>query len=245
LPQSALDAERALFMRLKDEPQSAALRHVFFAERSVSRIPQTKGITPRTVETVAACLLSGLSVTLIERDQTALEAGKDRVRDAIESGVKRGLMTEQQSAERLATLSGQTDYAALSSADLVIEAVFEDMAVKREVFQRLDAVTRPEAVLASNTSYLDVNEIASVVADPSRVIGLHFFSPAHIMKLLELIVTKHAAPDVLATGLALGKRLRKITVPAGVCDGFIGNRVMSAYRRAAEYMIEDGRDGCL
>jgi len=243
-------------MRLKDDPQSTALRHVFFAERSVSRIPETKGIAPRPFETIGivgggtmgagiatACLLSGLSVTMLERDQSALEAGQSRVRDALEAGVKRGLMTAQQCEERLAAFKGDTDYAALSVADLVVEAVFEDMAVKQEGFQRPDAATaatKPKAVLASNTSYLDVNEIASAINDPSRVIGLHFFSPAHIMKLLELIVTDQAAPDVLATGLAFGKRLRKITVPAGVCDGFIGNRVMSAYRRAAEYMIEDG-----
>ena len=249
----ALAAERALFKRLKDDPQSMALRHIFFAERSVSRIPETKGVAPRDFERIGiigggtmgsgiatACLLSNLSVIMIERDQSALEIGLARVRDSLTAGVKRGLMTQQECEQRFAMLSGATEYTALSEADLVVEAVFEDMAVKHDVFKRLDTATKPDAILASNTSYLDVNEIASVVRDPSRVIGLHFFSPAHIMKLLELIVTKDAAPDVLATGLAFGKRLRKITVPAGVCDGFIGNRVMSAYRRAGEYMIEDG-----
>jgi 3-hydroxyacyl-CoA dehydrogenase len=118
--------------------------------------------------------------------------------------------------------------------------VFEDMDVKKAVFAELDAVARPDAVLASNTSYLDIDEIAAGTSDPGRVIGLHFFSPAHVMKLLELIVTRRAAPEVLATGLALGKRLRKITVPAGVCDGFIGNRIMARYRREADYMLEDG-----
>ena len=249
----ALAAERALFKRLKDDPQSKALRHIFFAERSVSRIPEAKGVAPRDFERIGiigggtmgsgiatACLLSNLSVIMIERDQSALEIGLARVRDSLTAGVKRGLMTQQECEQRFAMLSGATEYTALSEADLVVEAVFEDMAVKHDVFKRLDTATKPDAILASNTSYLDVNEIASVVRDPSRVIGLHFFSPAHIMKLLELIVTKDAAPDVLATGLAFGKRLRKITVPAGVCDGFIGNRVMSAYRRAGEYMIEDG-----
>jgi 3-hydroxyacyl-CoA dehydrogenase len=118
--------------------------------------------------------------------------------------------------------------------------VFEDMDVKKAVFAELDAVARPDAILASNTSYLDIDAIAAGTSDPSRVIGLHFFSPAHVMKLLELIVTRDAAPDVLATGLALGKRLRKITVPARVCDGFIGNRIMARYRREADYMLEDG-----
>jgi 3-hydroxyacyl-CoA dehydrogenase len=132
------------------------------------------------------------------------------------------------------------DYGALADCDLVIEAVFEDMDVKRAVFAELDRVTRADTVLASNTSYLDIDALAAGTRDPSRVIGLHFFSPAHVMKLLELIVTQKAAPDVLATGLRLGKRLRKITVPAGVCDGFIGNRVMSAYRREADFMLEDG-----
>jgi 3-hydroxyacyl-CoA dehydrogenase len=152
----------------------------------------------------------------------------------------RGLITALSLADKQAALTGATDYASLSNADMVIEAVFEDMAVKRDVFTRLDAVTRPDTILATNTSYLDVGEIAQAVADPSRVIGLHFFSPAYIMKLLEIVHPPKLADDVLATGFALAKRLGKIAIPAGVCDGFIGNRMMSAYRRACEYMLEDG-----
>ena len=127
-----------------------------------------------------------------------------------------------------------------SNADMVIEAVYEDMAVKRDVFTHLDAATRPDAILATNTSYLDIGEIAQAVADPSRVIGLHFFSPAYIMKLLEIVHPPKVADDVLASGFALAKRLGKIAIPAGVCDGFIGNRMMSAYRSTCEYMLEDG-----
>jgi 3-hydroxyacyl-CoA dehydrogenase len=136
--------------------------------------------------------------------------------------------------------SGDFVYDVLENVDLVIEAVFEDMNVKKQVFVELDRVTKPEAVLATNTSYLDVNEIAAGVKNPSRVIGLHFFSPAHVMKLLEIIRPDALADDVLATGFALGKMLGKISVPAGVCDGFIGNRILTAYRRECDYMVEDG-----
>jgi 3-hydroxyacyl-CoA dehydrogenase len=137
-------------------------------------------------------------------------------------------------------LSGSTDYRSVGSADLVIEAVFEQMDAKIEVFARLDEVIRPDAVLATNTSYLDVKRMALATKDPSRMIGLHFFSPAHVMKLLEIVRTDIAAPDALATGFAFAGRLGKIPVLAGVCDGFIGNRIMSAYRRECEFMLEDG-----
>ena len=249
----ALAAERETFLRLRAGDQSGALRHIFFAERSVSKIPAAEGASPRPLDTIgvigggtmgagiaAACLLSGLAVCVIERDETACAAARERVQGILDGSCKRGLLTEEGLAAMLRRLQVSSDYGMLSDADLVIEAVFEDMDVKKAVFAELDKVTRPEAVLASNTSYLDVNEIAQASADPSRVLGLHFFSPAHVMKLLELVVTETAAPDVLATGLALGRKLRKITVPAGVCDGFIGNRIMSAYRRECDYMIEDG-----
>lgn len=249
----ALAAERETFLRLRSGEQSGALRHIFFAERSVSKIPAAEDATARPLDIIgvigggtmgagiaSACLLAGLSVRLIERDDAACAAALDRVRGVLDGSRQRGLLSEDGFAAAMGRLSVGSDYEALSDADLVIEAVFEDMDVKKAVFAELDRVTRPDAVLASNTSYLNVNEIARASADPSRVLGLHFFSPAHVMKLLELVVTDTAAPDVLATGLALGKKLRKITVPAGVCDGFIGNRIMSAYRREADYMIEDG-----
>ncbi|MEO0915132.1 MAG: 3-hydroxyacyl-CoA dehydrogenase family protein, partial [Pseudomonadota bacterium] len=249
----ALAQERETFLQLKSSPQSAALRHIFFAERAAGKLPQLKGAAPQPLSEIgiigggtmgagiaAACLLTGLQVVLIERDDAALAAGQDRIETILAGSLKRGLISETQREAMRTALTGASDYAALGQADLVIEAVFEDMAVKHDVFAKLDAATKPEAILASNTSYLDINEIAKATANPGRVLGLHFFSPAHIMKLLELIVTDHASPAALATGLALGKRLRKITVPAGVCDGFIGNRIMAAYRREADYMLEDG-----
>jgi 3-hydroxyacyl-CoA dehydrogenase len=250
---AALDNEREIFMELMADPQSAALRHVFFAERSVGKVAAVKGVAPRALRYVGvigggtmgagicvALLLSGLSVTMIERDAVALKAGQDRVADTLTASMKRGLISADKRMALLGMFSGDFVYDALADVDLVIEAVFEDMDVKKQVFAELERVTRPDAVLATNTSYLDVNEIAASVADPSRVIGLHFFSPAHVMKLLEIVRPDGLAADVLATGFALGKMLRKISVPAGVCDGFIGNRILSAYRRECDYMVEDG-----
>jgi 3-hydroxyacyl-CoA dehydrogenase len=249
----ALAAERALFLRLKDDPQSLALRHIFFAERATGKIPAIADERPPDLKTVgvigggtmgagiaAACLLSGLSVTMIERDADTLSAGRSRVVDILSGSLKRGLISAQSHTAFQAAFRGGTDYATLADADLVIEAVFENLEAKQAVFAALDNSTRPDAILASNTSYLDIAQIAKAVRNPSRVIGLHFFSPAHIMKLLELVIPDGASPRSVAMGVAVGKRLRKITVPAGVCDGFIGNRVMSAYRRRCEYMIEDG-----
>ncbi len=249
----ALMAERKSFLSLKDDPQSLALRHIFFAERGVGKSVRTDGQTAANITRIgvigggtmgsgisAACLMVGLHVKMIERNTEAAAIAAIRV-DKILSGAKdRGKMTTKTKAEAMKQLESTTRYSALSDVDLVIEAVFEDMDVKREVFDRLDQVTRPDTILASNTSYLDVAVLAKNTQYPDRVIGLHFFSPAHIMKLLEVIVPNDASGRAVATGIALGKRLRKISVPSGVCDGFIGNRIMSAYRREADYMIEDG-----
>ncbi|MEJ6707379.1 MAG: 3-hydroxyacyl-CoA dehydrogenase NAD-binding domain-containing protein [Amylibacter sp.] len=250
---AALNNERDIFMELMADPQSAALRHVFFAERSVGKVAAIKGVAPRALRYVGvigggtmgagicvALLLSGLSVIMIERDSDALKAGQDRVAGTLTASLKRGLISADKRMALLGMFSGDFVYDSLGDVDLVIEAVFEDMDVKKQVFAELERVTRPDAVLATNTSYLDVNEIALSVADPSRVIGLHFFSPAHVMKLLEIVRPDGLADDVLATGFALGKILRKISVPAGVCDGFIGNRILSTYRRECDYMVEDG-----
>lgn len=250
---AALAVERQIFTELMQDPQSAALRHVFFAERSVGKLPELRGVDPRPLSQVGvigggtmgagiavALLLSGLHVIMIERDDDALAAGQGRVADTLMASVKRGLISPDKRDTLLKGFIGSTGYDALAQADLVIEAVFEDMDVKKQVFAALDAATRPDAVLATNTSYLDVNEIAASVADPSRVLGLHFFSPAHVMKLLEIVRPDQVADDVLATGFALGRQLGKIAVPAGVCDGFIGNRILSAYRRECDYMVEDG-----
>ena len=251
--EAAFRAEREAFIALRDSAQSAALRHVFFADRSVSRLDEAEGASPRRLDRIgvlgggtmgagiaAACLLAGLGVTIVERDDKRAALARGRVLGILDDSAGRGLLSPdtRQAAEALLIVA--TDFGPLSDCDLIVEAVFEDMDVKKAVFAELDAVARPDAIFASNTSYLDIDEIAAGTSDPSRVIGLHFFSPAHVMKLLELIVTREAASDVLATGLALGKRLRKITVPARVCDGFIGNRIMARYRREADCMLEDG-----
>lgn len=250
---TALGLERARFMRLKASPQSAALRYIFFAERAVGKSPRTKGVAPRPLARIgvigggtmgagiaASALLAGLGVQMVERDTDAASAGAARVEGILGGALNRGLISEAKHAAALARFDAASDYATLADADLVIEAVFEDMAVKKQVFAALEQACKPEAVLATNTSYLDVNEIAASVTDPSRVIGLHFFSPAHIMKLLEIVVPEAVADDVLATALHLAKTLRKLPVLAGVCDGFIANRIMSSYRREADYLLEDG-----
>lgn len=250
---AAFAAERQLFIDLKNDPQSLALRHIFFAERGSAKIDAIRGIPTPSLSgigvigggtmgagIVAAALMAGLAVTMIERDDVAVSNGQERVLDILAGNLKRGLINENQLATMTSAFNSSTSYDALADADLVIEAVFEDMDVKKSVFRALDKVTRPGAILATNTSYLDVAEIAQAIANPSRVIGLHFFSPAHIMKLLELVIPTRASPQAIAMGATLGKRLGKITVPAGVCDGFIANRIMSAYRRECDYMIEDG-----
>ena len=252
-PDAALAAERALFLHLKAAPQSAALRHIFLAERAAARTDGIANAKPRDIARIgivgggamgagiaAACLLAGLRVTIIERDDSAADSGRERVTGILDDTLRRGLLSPDAHADRLAAFAARTGYAALADADLVIEAVFEDMAVKKQVFAQLDTHCRPDAVLATNTSYLDVGEIARATRDPSRVLGLHFFSPAHIMKLLEVVAPTGLDRTALATGLALARRLHKVAVIAGVCDGFIGNRIMSAYRAEAEFMLEDG-----
>ncbi len=246
----ALAAERATFLSLKASEQARALRHIFFAERAALSDPRTKA-TPRPIARIGVigggtmgagiaslCLMRGLMVTLIERDASSLDAGSARVRSTLESSAKRGLLLDLDAT--FARFDAATDDSALADVDLVIEAVFEEMEVKKQVFRRLDAVTRPDAILATNTSYLDVTEIAACLRDPSRAIGLHFFSPAHIMKLLEIVLPAGVADDVVATAARLSKTLGKIGVFSGVCDGFIGNRIMSAYRTEADRLLIDG-----
>ena len=249
----ALASERKRFLELRNSEQSKALRYVFLAEKSVPKVPEIRAVAPRPTDRVgvigggtmgsgiaAAALLAGCIVTMIERDSAALEHGLAATRAHLDGSLKRGLVDAARHRSMVSLLSGSTDYSSVGAADLVIEAVFEQMDAKIEVFARLDEVTRPDAVLATNTSYLDVKRMALATKDPSRVIGLHFFSPAHVMKLLEISRTDIVAPDALATGFAFAGRLGKIPVLAGVCDGFIGNRIMSAYRRECEFMLEDG-----
>ena len=245
--------ERERHLALRRSPQSRALRHAFFAERRVSRPEAIEGAAPRDIAHVAvvggglmgagiatALLNAGLPVTILERDAEAAEGALTRVRGLLESGLKRGKITEAQLEERMERFAAETDYAKASGADLAIEAVFEDVDVKREVFARLAAVLRPGAILATNTSYLDPREIFAGIDNPDRCLGLHFFSPAHVMKLLEIVKTPATAPEVLATGFALARRLRKVAVLSGICDGFIGNRMLAAYRREADYLLADG-----
>lgn len=251
--EAGVKEERRIFLELMQTPQRAGLIHAFFNDRKVSKLPEIEGIAPRAMSNVGvigggtmgagiatACLLSGLSVTLVERDETAAAKALQTIAGNLDGAVKRGKLTPEGRDATLARLQTATDYDALGDADLAIEAVFEDMAVKTDVFIRLDAVMKPGAILATNTSYLDVNEIAQATGRPADVIGLHFFSPAHVMKLLEVVVADATAPDVTATAFALAKRLSKVAVRAGVCDGFIGNRILATYRGAADRMILDG-----
>ncbi len=249
-----LQEERRLFMTLMDSPQRGALIHAFFGERKVAQLPELKGVQPRPLAQIGvigggtmgggiavACLLSGLSVVLIERDAEAVAKARAGIEKTLEGSVKRGkLKADKRDAILAEKLVTTDDYAALSDADLIIEAVFESMEVKKEVFARLDAVAKPGAVLATNTSYLDVNEIAAATSRPADVLGLHFFSPAHVMRLLEIVDAEKTAPEVLATGFALAKALKKVPVRAGVCDGFIGNRILRIFRLAADHMILAG-----
>ncbi|KVD88973.1 3-hydroxyacyl-CoA dehydrogenase [Burkholderia sp. ABCPW 14] len=248
-----LRTERRLFLECLDSPQRAGLVHAFFAEREAAKSPETRRGAARSIERIGvvgggtmgagiavAALDAGLPVTMIERDDASLQRGRAHVEKVYAGLVAKGRMTPAAQAARLARFKGCTSYDALAQADVVIEAVFEDMAVKKAVFAELARVCKPGAVLATNTSYLDIDEIAASVARASDVIGLHFFSPANIMKLLEVVVPAQVSADVVATAFALAKKLKKIPVRAGVCDGFIGNRVLAVYRTAADYMMEDG-----
>ncbi len=252
--EEALKNERTLFEDLLKSDQSKALIHAFFSERQVGKVPELETGKPRDIAKIGvigggtmgsgislAMLNAGIPVTMVERDDDALTAGRGRVEETLQGGIKRGKMTEEKMQHILSDLfSGSTDLADLADADLVIEAVFEDMDVKKDIFARLDKICKPGAVLASNTSYLDINEIAAVTSRPEDVIGLHFFSPANIMRLLEIVVADKTSPDVTATGFALAKRTGKIGVRAGVCDGFVGNRILGRYLKVAQMLVEDG-----
>jgi 3-hydroxyacyl-CoA dehydrogenase len=248
-----LAAERDAFERLRASDQSKALRHVFFAEREAAKVPGLAGVQGRAVTTVGvvggglmgsgiaiAAADAGLGVTIAETDAEGVARAAARVAAHYADQAKKGRLTEAQAAERRDRIAVAVGVEALAHADLVIEAVFEDMGVKQDIFARLGRVAKPGAVLATNTSYLDVDAIADASGRPGDVLGLHFFAPANVMRLLEVVRAARTAPDALATGLALGKRLGKLSVVAGVCDGFIGNRIWSAWRRHLEYLVEDG-----
>lgn len=248
-----LSRERAMFLELMPSPQAKALRHAFFAEREVGRVPHLKGVDPRPFATAGiigagtmgagiavAFLDAGRPVTVVENSDAAAEAGRARIAALYDRSVRSGRMSEGQKAEKLALLTVTAQFSALAACDLVIEAIFEEMKVKQDVFARLGPVAKPGAVLATNTSYLDINVIAAASGRPTDVIGLHFFSPAHIMKLVEVVEGKASARDAVATGMAVARALGKIGVACGVCDGFIGNRILSASRHQTDCALEDG-----
>ncbi|MBB4515167.1 3-hydroxyacyl-CoA dehydrogenase NAD-binding domain-containing protein [Paraburkholderia fungorum] len=251
--EDGLRLERKLFLECLDSPQRAGLIHAFFAEREVLKAPETRDAKPRALNRIGvvgggtmgagiavAVLDAGLPVTMIERDDASLARGRAHIEKVYDGMIAKGRMTAEKKADVMTRWQGSTSYDALADADLVIEAVFEDLSVKQAVFTELDRVCKAGAVLATNTSYLDIDAIAASISRPADVIGLHFFSPANIMKLLEVVVPKQVSADVVATAFELAKKLRKTPVRAGVCDGFIGNRVLAVYRSAADAMMEDG-----
>jgi 3-hydroxyacyl-CoA dehydrogenase len=251
---AGMKRERELFSTLMLSPESAALRHVFQAERAASHILDVPNDTkPRPITKVGvigagtmgggitmSLINAGLPVVLLETKQDALDRGLATIRRNYQGALRKGKLTEETLAQRLALITPTLDYAAFKDADLVIEAVFENMDVKHQVFETLDGVVRPGAILASNTSALNLNEIANFTRRPQDVIGLHFFSPANVMRLLEVVRGAKTAPDVLATAMRLAKTMSKVAVVSGVCDGFIGNRMLARYGAAAHDLLMAG-----
>ncbi|CAN5314417.1 3-hydroxyacyl-CoA dehydrogenase NAD-binding domain-containing protein [soil metagenome] len=249
-----LRLEREGFMTLMGTPESRALRHVFAAERAAAKLPDVPADTPlRNIAKVGVIgagtmgggitmnfLNAGIPVVLLEAKQEALDKGLGTIRKNYENSMKKGKPTQAQFEQRMALVTPTRNYDACRDADLVIEAVFESMDVKETVFRTLDEVCKPGAILASNTSYLNLDKIATFTQRPQDVIGLHFFSPANVMRLLEIVRGAKTAPDVLATSMALAKKIKKIAVVSGVCDGFIGNRMLARYGAAAGGLINAG-----
>ncbi|MCA0035047.1 3-hydroxyacyl-CoA dehydrogenase NAD-binding domain-containing protein [Mesorhizobium sp. B263B2A] len=248
----ALAAERALFAGLVASDQSRAQRHLFFAEREAAKVPG-KNTPKRRLARVGvigagtmgggiamAFANGGFSVTLLETSEEALQRGLATIEKNYAASVSRGSLAEDAKRQRLAHFKGSTDYADLADCDLIVEAVFEDMAVKKEVFGKVDAVARPGAILATNTSYLDIDEIAASISRPQDVVGLHFFSPANVMKLLEVVRADKTAPDALATVVDLARRIGKVAVVVGVCHGFVGNRMLAARGSESEALLLEG-----
>ncbi len=246
--------ERQQFEKLVKSDESRAMRHLFFAERQVSKIADIPDSTP-TREIKSAALIgagtmgggiamnfanAGIAVKMLELNREALDKGLGIVRKNYAATVAKGRLTQEAMDKRMGLFSGVTSYDDIKDVDIVIEAVFEDMAVKKQVFEKLDKVCKPGAILATNTSTLDVNEIAAVTSRPQDVLGLHFFSPANVMKLLEVVRAKKTSKDVLASAMKLSKAIKKVGVVAGVCDGFIGNRMLHGYFREAGFLLEEG-----
>ncbi len=246
--------EREIFINLMWTPESRALRHLFMAERAASKIPDVPSDTPkRDIKLVGVIgagtmgggismnfLNAGIPVKILEMRQEALDRGVATIKKNYEAQVKKGKLKQDKYDQRMALLSTTLSYDDFKDCDLIIEAVFEEMGVKEAVFKQLDAVTKPGAILASNTSTLDVDKIAAFTKRPQDVVGMHFFSPANVMKLLEVVRGKETAKDVLATVMAIGKKIKKTSVVSGVCDGFIGNRMIEQYSRQAGFLLDEG-----
>ncbi len=252
--QDGLDFERELFVNLMWTPESRALRHLFMAERATTKIADIPSDTPvRAIQKVGVIgagtmgggismnfLNAGIPVTILETKQEALDRGVATIRKNYEAQVKKGKLKEDKFAQRMALLSTTLAYDDLKDCDLIIEAVFEELSVKEAVFKQLDAVAKPGAILASNTSTLDVDKIAAFTQRPQDVVGMHFFSPANVMKLLEVVRGKATAKDVMATVMQIAKKIKKTAVVSGVCDGFIGNRMIEQYSRQAGFLLDEG-----
>lgn len=246
--------EYAAFRAARADRASLPFRYGFLAERRASQVPGLDpAAKPRPIAKVAvvgagvmgrgialACAQAGLAVTLMDSSEDSLSRAMTAIARTVEDGVARGRTTEEEAARIRSSVTAATDHAALADCDLAIEAVVETMAVKQAVFQSLDRAMKPGAILATNTSTLDIDRIAAFTARPEAVVGLHFFNPANVMRLLEVVRGKATADSVLATALAFGKRLRKVAVVAGVCDGFIGNRMIEQYLRQAQFLVEEG-----
>ena len=248
----ALKLERATFLELRNGEQAKALRHIFFAERA-AKSPDWVNADPADLDHIAvvgggtmgagiayALLNAGYRVSVLETDADGVERANSNIEKIVTASLQRGHINEAEATDSRNRLRTTIDYSHASDAALAIEAAFESMSVKKDVFAKLSQNLPNDAVLATNTSYLDIDKIAEAVPDPSRVVGLHFFAPAHIMRLLEIVRGDKTSDRALATGFALAKRLRKVPVLAGVCDGFIGNRILARYREAADTLLIDG-----
>jgi 3-hydroxyacyl-CoA dehydrogenase len=249
-----MSAEREIFINLMWTPECRALRHLFVAQRAASKIDDVPADTPkREIKSVAVIgagtmgggismnfLNAGIPVKILEMKQEALDKGIAIIEKNYQAQVKKGKLKEDKFQQRMALLSSTLNYEDLADADLVIEAVFEEIGVKEQVFNKLDEVMKPGAILASNTSTLDVNAIAHFTKRPQDVVGLHFFSPANVMKLLEVVRGADTSKDIMATVMEVAKKIKKTAVVSGVCDGFIGNRMIEQYSRQAGFLIEEG-----
>jgi len=252
--ENGLAFEREVFLRCRSSNQSLSQRHAFFAEREARKV---SGLGPETSQTdvrhaavlgcgtmgtgIAMCFANaGIPVIVTESEQGMLDRGMKMIRKNYASTVSKGRMTEEEAEARLALIEPTLEFERVSAADVVIEAVFEEMELKKKIFTRLDGLCKADAILATNTSSLDVNTIAAVTGRPEQVVGTHFFSPANVMRLVEIVRGDHTSPEVLATTLTLSKQLGKVGVVVGVCDSFAANRMLYPYSRQAQFLIEEG-----